>query len=40
MFIVVINQPVKNDANTSEMMLNAQSSGCAKRKVLLNKYQK
>ena len=40
MFVVVVNQPVKDDTNASEMMLYAQSSVCTKRNVLLNKYQK
>ena len=40
MLVVVVNQLVKEDANASEMMLNAQKFVCAKRNVLLNKYQK
>ena len=39
MLVAVVNQP-KDDANASKMRFNAQSSACAKRKVLLNKYQK
>ena len=40
MFVVVVDEPVKDDVDASEMMLNAQSSVCAKRNVLLNRYQK
>ena len=40
MFIVVVNQPVKDDGNASEMTVNAQSSLCVKRNILLSKYQK
>ena len=40
MFVLVVNQSVKSDANASELMLNAKSSVCAKGNVLLNKYQK
>ena len=40
MFVVVVDEPVKDDVDASEMMLNAQSSVCAKRNVLMNRYQK
>ena len=40
MFVVVVDEPVKDDVDASEMMLNAQSSVSAKRNVLLNRYQK
>ena len=39
MFVVIVNQPVKEDENVSDMMLNAQSLICANGNVLPNKYK-
>ena len=39
MFVMIVNQPVKEDENVSDMMLNAQSLICAKGNVLPNKYK-